>query len=78
MVDAHDSKSCIARCGGSSPLSGTANRKMTSFDVIFLLAVPEKQSNCLLCVRARTPELCFFSRKNKRGGAQPKIFDEKF
>ncbi len=23
MADAHDSKSCTARCGGSSPLSGT-------------------------------------------------------
>jgi hypothetical protein len=30
MVDAHDSKSCIARCGGSSPLSGTVD-KVTFF-----------------------------------------------
>ena len=46
MVDAHDSKSCIARCESSSLSSGTANRKMTSYDVIFLLAVPEKYVTC--------------------------------
>ena len=27
MVDAHDSKSCSERSGGSSPLSGTRTRR---------------------------------------------------
>ncbi len=55
MVDAHDSKSCIARCGGSSPLSGTTN-KMSGFipDILFCLE-DEKSAG-------RRPELG--SRKN--------------
>ena len=30
MADAHDSKSCTARCGGSSPLSGTTGHVYNS------------------------------------------------
>jgi len=37
-----------------------------------------EQGACAPCVVNRTAELCFFSRKNKRAGAQTKIFDEKF
>ena len=36
MVDAHDSKSCLARGGGSSPLSGTNKQNGWLLPVIFV------------------------------------------
>ena len=39
--------------------------------------VDTKQANYFACARTRTAELCFFTRKNKRAGAQTKLFDEK-
>ena len=35
MVDAHDSKSCIERCEGSSPSSGTERKSGMSKHITF-------------------------------------------
>jgi hypothetical protein len=40
MADAHDSKSCLARGGGSSPLSGTIFAKIKlPFDYLTIVKV---------------------------------------
>ena len=41
MVDAFDSKSNIARCGGSSPLSGTDFKKRSPWTSLFKICAGE-------------------------------------
>ena len=54
LVDAHDSKSCLARGEGSIPSFGTSEQSNWG----------EEQANCLACVRGIAPQeyLHFYSR----------------
>lgn len=51
-------------------------KEMTGFCRSFLLVIcGDEQAICIACVENRTVELCSFSRKNKRAGAETKPSD---
>jgi hypothetical protein len=53
---------------GSSPIERAINH-------LWVVFVCSKQANDFACVGTRTAELNFFSRKNKRAGAQANLSD---